>query len=195
MHQKLSRIFSLDRDDHSVPQVSGTPEYDELRARDSSRRDQVRAILRAENVSDYIDLYHAAWVMNHGDQVEDAELACRLAAESLQAGYEPAKWLYAAAFDRSRMYRGQPQKFGTQIVPDGERYRLWDTEPETTDDERAKFNVRSLVEMQQRAAEESKTLSQPPMGDAPGWLVDAIGRWRQSERRAANSSSRQASRR
>jgi hypothetical protein len=63
-----------------------------------------------------------------------AELAALFAADR---GYAPARWRAAASYDRWCMYEGRRQKYGTQFVPDGVRYQLWDVEPATTDAERA----------------------------------------------------------
>lgn len=179
MNITLKRLYDLDRDDHAAPRIAGTQEYDAMRSRDAGRRQKVRILLENGSVSDPVDLYHAAWILNHGDEVVDAELAWQLAQRSLYAGYEPAKWLYAAAFDRAQMYRGLAQKFGTQIVPDGRRYRLWDTDPATSDDERASYNVPPLAEMRQRADKDSSTLDQPPMEHAPAWLLRKVSHWQQ----------------
>ncbi|MFK7768741.1 MAG: hypothetical protein AB8B55_16085 [Mariniblastus sp.] len=179
MNPLLKKLFDCDRADHKVSITAGTEAYTDLRIRDAERRKQVRSILCEERITNCVDQYHAAWVLNHGDQPADAELAYQLAERSLDAGHEPAKWLYAAAFDRCCMYRGQPQKFGTQIVPDGERYRLWETIAETTDQERGRFNVPPIAEMHERAARDSLVLGQPPMESAPDWLVAAIARWEQ----------------
>lgn len=180
MNQQLKDLYESDREDHAVQRIVGDTGYAEMRSRDSERREKVRAILDSDEPNDPIDLYHAAWVLNHGDQIADAELAYHLAERSYTSGYDLARWLYAAAFDRWCMYSGLPQKFGTQIVPDGVCYRVWDTNPVTTDGERKQFNVPSIETMRERAREESRTMAQPPMEHAPDWLVDAIKRWNSS---------------
>lgn len=182
MNKVLKSLFELDQQDHSIVRTAGTSEYNEMRIRDANRREQVRTILKDENIDDPIDLYHAAWIFNHGDQPADAEQAYCLAERSLHAGYEDAKWLFAAAFDRWCMYRGQPQKFGTQMVPDGKRYRIWDTDPKTTDEERKQYNVPPFRELLKRAEKCSIELAQPPMDLAPPWLIAAMARWTQDER-------------
>lgn len=178
MNEKLKTLFDLDQADHGKSHEFGSAEYIAMRQRDFSRREQVRLIVRSGELLDPMDAYHAAWIMNHGDEVADAEMAYRLAERSLIAGYEPAKWLFAASFDRFCMYSGHPQRFGTQIVPDGERYRLWDVDPKTTDQEREEYNVPPIVEMRNRALDDTDRLKQPPIESAPNWLVEAIARWR-----------------
>jgi hypothetical protein len=177
MHQKLAALFAADRRDHATPQMAGTPEYAEMRKRDADRRSQAAAILRDESPDTPVDWYHAAWLFNHGDTIAEAETAFRLAERAAAGGYEPARWLFAAAYDRYCVYSGLPQKFGTQIVPDGRGYRVWDTDPGTTDAERAACNVPPLAEQHRRAAEESKCTPLPPMDLAPEWLKAALVRW------------------
>ncbi len=157
--------------------VVGTPEYRVLRERDAARRQRVREGLLVEGDLTPEALYAAAWILNHGDEVQEAALAHVLARRAALAGFEPAKWLCAAADDRSRMYAGQPQKYGTNSVPDGRGYRLWDVDPKTTDAERAAWNVPPLAELQRRVEVLSRTAPQPPLEDAPRWLREAIARW------------------
>jgi hypothetical protein len=181
MHPELAALFEADRRDHANPPMPGTPEYAAMRKRDADRRSSAAAILQNEAPGDPLDWYRAAWLFNHGDTPEEAEVACRLAERAMAAGHAPARWLYAATYDRLCMYRGQPQRFGTQIVPDGRRHRVWDTDPSTTDEERAAFDVPLLAEQHRRADEESVTCPQPPMDLAPEWLKAALVRWAESE--------------
>jgi hypothetical protein len=181
MNVSLRMLFESDRADHAIPRIAGTLEYVEMRRRDSQRRHDVRSILRNETDLMATDFYHAAWILNHGDTSDEAEEASRLAQKAFELGHAEGGWLYAAAFDRWRMYSGLPQKFGTQIVPDGRRYRLWDYDSTTTDEERAQFNVPPISELQQRAVVESGKVAQPPMDDAPDWLRQAMKRWDRQE--------------
>jgi len=65
------------------------------------------------------------------------------------------------------MYQGKPQKYGTQFVSDGNRYRLWDVDPTTTDTERSQWNVPSLQQQQAQAEEFNQTQPIPPITDLP----------------------------
>jgi hypothetical protein len=40
------------------------------------------------------------------------------------------------------MYSGKPQKYGTNSVPDGKRFRVWDVDPATTDEAQALDAIR-----------------------------------------------------
>jgi hypothetical protein len=173
---ELAHLLAEDRaEDRAL--VSGTPEYAALRTRDADRRAQVDAILAAGHDLSASDRFAAAWVLNHGDTVDDAQRAHELAREAAREGHGGAKWLAAAALDRSLMYAGRPQRYGTNMVPDGVGYRLWDLDPATTDLERAKWDVPPLAELQSRAMALSANTQQPPLENAPSWLRDAIKRW------------------
>jgi hypothetical protein len=178
MDTRLAQLFHDDRTDHAAVPPVRTPEYLALRERDRQRREAADAILTSISDPDGADLYHVAWLFNHGDTPAEARHAHELAVRSAALGYSPALWLSAAAFDRWCMYRGLPQRFGTQIVPDGVRHRVWDTDPSTTDEERARFNVPPLAEQQRRAAQLSMSEPQPDLSLAPEWLREAIPRWR-----------------
>jgi hypothetical protein len=172
----LARLLRDDRaEDRSV--VAGSPEYAALRGRDARRREQVGLILGEDRRFSAGELFAAAWILNHGDTTEEALRAHELAKEAARRGYRKARWLAAAALDRSLMYAGRPQRFGTNMVPDGVGYRLWDVEAATTDVERAEWDVPPLAELRRRAAELSSSAAQPPLDDAPPWLRAAITRW------------------
>jgi hypothetical protein len=181
MHPELAAMFEADRREHANPRMAGTPEYSAMRKRDAERRRRAREILRDDAPEDPLDSYHAAWLFNHGDSPDDAEFAYKLAERAIAGGHSAARWLYAAAFDRWCMYSRRPQRFGTQIVPDGRRYRVWDTDPATTDEERAALDVPPLAEQHRRAAEQSESCPQPPMDSAPAWLKAALKRWARSD--------------
>lgn len=181
---RLLALFEADRREHAAVPSVATAEYRALRQRDHDRRVEAEAVLsrvRLAGGAFPIDLYHVAWLLNHGDLPADARRAHELAREAADAGYRPARWLAAAAFDRWCMYEGRPQKYGTQFVPDGMQHRLWDLDPSTTDIERAAWDVPSLQDQLQRAETMTRTEAQPPMDQAPEWLKTAIERWRPTE--------------
>lgn len=177
----LSALYAEDRHEHAAVPPAGTPEYRALRERDRTRRARAQAALAALRDAGNIspdDLFHAAWLLNHGDLPEEARRSHELAREAAERGHPRARWLAAAAFDRWCMYEGRPQKYGTQFVPDGQRYRLWALDPSTTDADRAAWDVPPLAEQLRRAEEMTEREPQPPMADAPAWLRAAIERWR-----------------
>lgn len=176
----LADLYRQDRQEHAAVPPVGSPEYASLRGRDRVRRSRARpalAALRRNGAISPDDLFHAAWLWNHGESADDAKRAHRLALEAAELGHSPSRWLAAASFDRWCMYEGRPQRYGTQFVPDGRRYRLWDVDPSTTDVERTEWNVPPLADQLRCAAEMTAREPQPPMSDAPQWLKDAIQRW------------------
>jgi hypothetical protein len=177
---RLRALYDDDLREHEAVPPVGTPAYLALRDRDRARRAEARTSLqelKSAGTAVSADLYHAAWLLNHGDTAGDACEASELAREAALNGYAPARWLAAAAYDRWCMYSGKPQKFGTQFVPDGKRYRLWDVEGDTSDEERAQWDVPPLATQYMRAEEMTRNELQPPMDTAPAWLKSALRRW------------------
>jgi hypothetical protein len=179
MNDELLSLYTADRQERINQPRMGTSEYTAMRERDRQRRLRAAAILETLASPAAADLYHAALLFQHGDEVEDAWRAYELAGAAAEQGEARARWLTAAAYDRWLMYQDKPQKYGTQYVADGVRHRLWDVDPSTTDAERAAWNVPPLAE-QLRKAEEA-TRSDPPQpinpDDAPWWLMQALRRW------------------
>jgi len=178
MSSELQDLFRADRNERTNHPEYGTPEYQLLRERDAQRRTRLQSIIESGGLKEPEDYYHAAWLLNHGESIEEIWQAHVLAMEAVKLGFGRARWLAAAAYDRWLMYQGKPQKYGTQIVPDGKRQRVWDVEPATTDDERAEWDVPTLAEMKRRAEEVTRKETMPPMETAPEWLKDALLRWR-----------------
>lgn len=182
MNDELHRLFVADQQERENHPEVGTSDYVSLRNRDLVRRQQVRRMMDQHQINTAQDYYHAALIFQHGDAVDEIWSAHQWALKSVELGCEAGKWLAAAALDRWHMYQGQPQKYGTQMVPDRTRYRLWDIDSHTTDRERAHWNVPSLAEMERRArqltAESNGKI--PPMEGAPEWLKQALIRWENS---------------
>ncbi|MDR6193863.1 hypothetical protein [Siphonobacter sp. SORGH_AS_0500] len=179
MNEALQKLFLADQEERVNHPEVGTLAYESLRQRDQERRKWVQKMVEEKQVITAQDYYHAALIFQHGDTIDEIWMAHLWALTSVELGNPAGKWLAAAALDRWHMYQGQPQKYGTQMVPDGIRYRLWDIDPATTDEERAQWDVPSLAEMEQRArqltsANQGKI---PPLDKAPEWLKQAIEKW------------------
>ncbi|MGH9425226.1 MAG: hypothetical protein ACRD2L_02850, partial [Terriglobia bacterium] len=180
MNNELFSLYKADKQERLNQPKVNTPEYKAMRGRDLDRRKRVMEIFAANELHTAEDYYHAAWIMNHGDTPDDARNAHMLALRSSEFGYRAARWLAAAAYDRWQMYQGKLQKYGTNYVYDGRRDRLWDVDPETTDEERAAWDVPPLAEQLRKAEEASR--HQIPMSEselrefeanAPEWLKGA----------------------
>lgn len=185
MSSELQHLFSADRDERADHPAYGTPEYRLLRARDAERRRRLQDIVESGGLKEPEDYYHAAWILNHGESLEEIWQAHLLAKEAVKLGSRQARWLAAATYDRWLMYQGKPQKYGTQIVPDGKRQRVWDVDPATSDAERAEQDVPTLAEMERRAEEVTRKEPMPPMDSAPEWLKAALLRWHTEDDRQA----------
>ena len=181
MSSEFQDLFRADQEDRTNHPDYGTAEYWLLRARDAERRKRLEFIIESGGLKEPEDYYHAAWILNHGESVEEIWEAHILAKEAVELGLRRARWLAAATYDRWLMYQGKPQKYGTQIVPDGKRQRVWDVEPATSDAERAEWDVPSLSEMERRAEEVTRNELMPTMETAPKWLKDALLRWRDED--------------
>jgi hypothetical protein len=178
MSKELQDLFRADQDERMNHPEYGTPDYLSLRRRDAERRKRIQGIIESGGLQEPEDYYHAAWILNHGESIEEIWQAHVLAKKAAHLGFRRARWLTAAAYDRWLMYQGRPQKYGTQIVPDGKRQRVWDVEPETSDEERARWDVPSIALMKERAEEVTRNEPLPPMDTAPEWLKAALLRWR-----------------
>ncbi len=174
---ELLQLFRADQAGREQHPAFDSPEYHALFAADARRRQRVLEIVDAGQAITPPDYYYAALVLHHGGNLPEVWRAHTLANAAAAQGYRPARWLTAASLDRWLMMQGRPQKYGTQIVPDGERQRVWDVDPATTDAERAAWDVRPLSRQHTRAAELTRTQPMPPMERAPDWLKAAIRRW------------------
>ncbi|HKY54484.1 MAG TPA: hypothetical protein VJM08_09270 [Anaerolineales bacterium] len=84
---------------------------------DESRRRRIEVLqyLQQGKIILASDLYHAAMIYQHGTCADHFKLANELAERSMNLGYQPARWLYAASRDRYLVAIGRPQQFGTQL--------------------------------------------------------------------------------
>ena len=185
MNNELVSLYEADRRERINQPKAGTTEYRAMRARDLERRRRVMKIVSAEELHAAEDYYHAAHIMNHGDTPGDAENAHLLALRSSELGYRPARWLAAASYDRWQLYQVKPQKYGTNYVFDGQKDRLWDVDPNTTDEERAEWDVPPLAEQLRKAEEANKQkipLSESEQKEfelnAPERLKQVLRKWR-----------------
>ena len=104
-----------------------TPEeMGEIHLGDVARRKEVLAILADGYVSTADDHFHAAMILQHGDQPSDYLLSHVLATVAGFEGHDTAKWLAAASLDRYLQSVDQPQVFGTQFSMTGSE---WTQEP------------------------------------------------------------------
>jgi hypothetical protein len=188
MNQELRDLFVADQTEPRGDIGYDTPDYWQLRERDAQRRSRVNELLAQGEVSAPDDYFHAALIFQHGETVEEILQACELARTAAEMGAtqsmgsKDSLWLAAAALDRWLMYQGKPQKYGTQFVPDGTRWRLWDVDPGTADAERTANHVPALQEQLKQAERYTQEGGFGIEKDrAPGWLREAPERWERED--------------
>ncbi len=188
MNQELRDMFLADQAEPRGDIAYDTPEYWQMRERDAGRRQHVSELLTMGGVTAPDDYFHAALIFQHGETLEDIWQAHELARKAAELGatqsmgYKDSRWLAAAALDRWLMYQGKPQKYGTQFLPDGKRWRLWDVDPVTSDAERTANHVPTLQEQLKQAERYTQDGGFGIEKDkAPEWLREALERWERED--------------
>ncbi|WP_078380657.1 hypothetical protein [Sutcliffiella halmapala] len=139
MNETLKQLFEEDQHDLR------TMRFDRV-DRDRERRKKVKQVLDNGGATVGIDFIHAAIIYQHGEAQEDWWQAYQLSVRAVELGFKP-KWLAALALDRWLLSQGLPLKYGTQVIPFGGVYRIPKIDPNTTDDERIKWDVPLLSEL------------------------------------------------
>ncbi len=123
------------------------PAADDTAARE--RRRAMLALVAAGAVVAPADQLAAARMLLASQDPTEVAAAERLALSAM-AREPAARPVAAAAYDRQRLLRGEPQKFGTQTVATDTGITLWPVAATTTDSERAKWGLPSLAELRAR---------------------------------------------
>jgi hypothetical protein len=152
VNEELRRIFEEDQRNRTPGPIA-----ERVVERDADRRERVRALIEAGGLVDPADYYHAAMVFQHGVELADYWRAHELALKAADLGWGPARWLTAAAYDRWLMTQGRPQKYGTQYRAVAGKWVLWDVDPETTDEERSRWDVPPLAKAKRQAIDLSRS--------------------------------------
>ena len=146
--KELKDLFEADQEDRSVDIDDENFTIEEFSKRDEIRLSRAKEIyLEYKNGQVKLtpeDLYFLAFLFHHspakheGDQFSpyienpDNKIAYELAKESMDQGYESAKWLMAAAQDRYLKVQNKKQVWGTQF---DDTNNEWKHHPELEDDE------------------------------------------------------------
>ena len=109
--------------------------------------ERVNEIVEKGELSSPRDAYYAAFILYESPRLEDVLQAQELALNAFEGGEEDAIRVAAHCMDRSLVMSERPQRFGTQLVyePVISKWRLWDVDPSTTDEERAAFGLPPLA--------------------------------------------------
>jgi hypothetical protein len=121
---------------------------------------------RAGKIQSGEDLHYTAAVLWRAQDVESLDLCIVIGHLADQKGH-PGSLKYAAyATDRQCLMLGKPQRYGTQMVyvPVTDRWRLYATNPITTDEERAKMGIPPLAQLQERADRKNAEPNTLPLG-------------------------------
>ena len=150
-NSELERLYNEDQADREAG-PNANIDWRAVERRDAERRARVREIVDKGGATTSMDYYHAAMVYQHGSEVPEYDEAHRLALKAVELDPEngKAKWLAAASKDRSLMWQGKPQLYGTQFKKVDDRWILWEVDPTITDEERAKWNVPPLAEQRKK---------------------------------------------
>lgn len=154
-NSELQRLFEADQNARRDPDMG----WDEIDALDEANRSEVLSMLTRGEIRTGLDYFHAAVILQHGESAEEIRLAHSFATISNQLGYERARWMQAASWDRLLMYFEQPQWYGTQFTvdDDGKWYLHEVQEGAVTDEQRAEWRVPSLSESKARAIQRNQS--------------------------------------
>lgn len=153
LEPELARLAAEDQDDRKPG--AGEIDWEGIAPRDRARVARVKEIVAAGGAKLPDDLYHAALVLQHGEEVAEFQMAHDLALRAAEADADltSARWLAAAALDRLLVRSGKPQKYGTQMIREDGRWVVAEVDPAVTDAERALWEVPPLAESRRIAAE------------------------------------------
>lgn len=153
----------------TTPGASGA-EAAQTRAAEQAlaRRKEVWGLVEQGRVRQADDAFHAAAILVRSDQLVEVVRAAELARQALTLNPDllPAKPLVAQAIDRGLMFAGKPQLYGTQLIEDRGRWKVYDVDPAVSDAERAAWGLPPLAEAQARAAELNRTAPEKPAAPA-----------------------------
>lgn len=145
----LTRLAADDQADRTP----GTNKIDwnVVEKRDASRRARVMQLLSSGSVRTAEDFFDAALIFQHGDSIQDAQLALALAtiASKINPANREASVLAADAWDRIMTRAGKPQWYGTQFVKSKVtgKWELYPTEPSViTEAQRKAIGLPTLEE-------------------------------------------------
>ncbi len=121
---------------------------------DLIRSGKVKQLLKLGHIRTAADYWHAAFIMQHGENIEDIKLAFSFAtiAIELEPEAKKYKWISAASWDRILNMRNQPQWYGTQYIPDlktGLKVQAKIAEGAVKDEERELYGVPTLKESEE----------------------------------------------
>lgn len=127
-------------------------DFSSLEERANKRVLKVRGWLMEDEIQSPNDRYIAAHLLYESQEMSDLDAALELALSAFEDGVEDGVRVAAHCMDKMQVQRGLPQRFGTQVewIPVIKQWRLYEVDPETTDEERAAFGISSLADLRRR---------------------------------------------
>jgi len=110
-------MYRADQSDREFTSPPTAEDWAGISSRDAERLRRVHELLKGNNLSIAEDFYHAAMILQHGDESEDVLLAHILSTAAGFMGDERGYWLSAASLDRYLLRTRMPQRLGTQYFP------------------------------------------------------------------------------
>ncbi|MBD8879852.1 hypothetical protein IHE49_05110 [Rhodanobacter sp. 7MK24] len=157
--QDMAKIAAADQADRT----SGPNkiDWDVVGKRDAARCAEVMQLLGSGQMRTAEDFSNAALVFQHGDSVQDTQLALALAtvASRMDPSNQAARQLVADAWDRIMVRSGKPQWYGTQFVRSKTtgKWELYPTDPNVVSDaQRSAMGIPTLEEDKAHLAEINK---------------------------------------
>jgi len=132
--------------------------------------ERVKAILKYDKKGQLCtveDKWYGAWILTQADSVETLERAYQLAQDTMNARYANGPWLVAYVFDMKRVAQGYRQSYGSQTQVNERNQRcLVEIEPDVTDEQRAKYNVRPIADEYRQVLDANGYRDDPPTLDS-----------------------------
>lgn len=144
----LQRLAREQRDDVTA-RVSSGAEARELEARTHERAQKVRELLADCGSTKASDHLNASLVLVQSNDEFDLVEAQKAGLKAAELGDNRGFRVAAEALDKQMMKQGKMQRYGTQFVwePVLHAWRLYNTDPRTTDEERKAMGVPPLAQL------------------------------------------------
>jgi hypothetical protein len=156
---QLAKLEAADQADRTAG--SNKIDWDVVSKHDAIRRDEALRLLKAGDIRTADDYLNAAVIFQHGDAVQDTQLAFALAttAARMNASNQDAETLMAQSWDRILVKSGKPQWYGTQFTRSKTtgKWELYPTDPNVvTEDQRKAMGLPTLADTMAHLAELNK---------------------------------------
>lgn len=143
-YESIKDVYNQDQKDREKMDWDSKKDVALIDKKDKERIEYARYLLDKGEITTKQDLFYAAMLFHHSENLSDLTIALSLSYLSISMGYSDGKWLYARALDRLLLDIGHPQKFGTQFEEKDGKWFLCEYKKSTTDEERKLYEVPPL---------------------------------------------------